>query len=283
MLANLPQTSPDLPNPGSPPVGSKTLSRWNQFLGAIAAGEGLPDSMLKYYITRADIEACVRSDPNEYEKWNAARLAAHRKVFTVMVLEDIMAEIAGGATTQAALQHVGLDSQASSFNKLITADPEINAMFLAACKARTASMADEIIEIADDDSNDVIPGLKGDIPNNAAVNRSKLRADIRMRLMAAYHNKLYGEKSKGDVQVNVQVNHAAALEEARSRRDTRKVKVSPREIQAAVDAEFADYKSPEDESWLDAPQDNSPRETRWLSIGTTDAPPAVSDTSWLDT
>lgn len=263
MLATIPITPRDLPNPGPPPVGSKVLSRWNQFLGAIAAGELLTDSMLKYYITRGDIEACCRSDPAEYEKWNAARMASMRRVFTVMVLEEIMGQIAGGASTRVALDYVNMGHQYAAFNKLIMGDPEMNTMFLAACKARTASMADEIVEIVDDDSNDVIPGLKGDIPNNAAVNRSKLRAEVRMRLMASYNKKLYGEKNNGDVQVNVQVNHAERLEEARSRRDTRGVAISPRQLQKAIDAEFAD-KSTEDTSWLDAAESNSTQDTSWL-------------------
>lgn len=265
MISTLPVTPTSLPDPGAPPVGTKTLSRWNQFLGAIAAGEGLTESMLKYYISRKDIEACVRSDPAEYEKWSAARMAAHRKTFTTIVLEDIFAIIAGGGTTKEALEGVGLSNHITEFNKLCALDPEVNKQFMDACKARTLHMAQEVVEIADNDTDDVLDaGDRGFIPNNAAVNRAKLRVETRMRLMGAYNKKLFGEKNGPDVNVAVQVNHAAALEEARSRRDTRKpAKISPRQIQAAIDAEFIVPGKEEDTSWMDA--------------GT-----ATTDTSWLD-
>lgn len=264
MIHEIPLTPLALPDPGRPPVGSKTLSRWNQFLGAIAAGEGLPESMLKYFISRADIEACVRSDPIEYEKWNGARLAANRKLFTALVLEDIFGAIAGGATIKEALAAAGVEGAHNyrAFNKLVALDQEIHKQFLDACKARSMHMSDEVLEIADDDTNDVLSGDKGPVPNNAAVNRSKLRAEMRMRLMGAYNAKLFGEKKGGDVNVAVQVNHAATLEAARSRRDTRGVKLSASRIRAAIDAEvIVPEKSAEDTSWLEAP--------------------AATDTSWL--
>lgn len=43
------------------------------------------------------------------------------------------------------------------------------------------------------------------------MNRDKLRVDTRTRLMSAWYPKPFSEK-KGDVQVNVQVNHARRLE-----------------------------------------------------------------------
>lgn len=268
MLANVPMTPKSLPDPGAPPVGSKTLSRWNQFLGAIAAGTLMPEAMLKYYISRADIEACVRSDPAEYERWTAARMAALRVKFNTLLLEDIFSFIAGGDPTYKALEAVGLGDSSSKtdFNKLCALDPAVHQQFLDACKARTLHMAQEVVEIADNDINDVISGEKGSIPNNAAVNRDKLRVETRMRLMGAYNKKLYGEKNGPDVNVAVQVNHAEQLEQARSRRDNRGngvAKISPRQIQAAIDAEFiVPEPAPPGQDWLDIPVKAA--DTTWL-------------------
>lgn len=264
-IGSLPVTGRNLPDPGAPPVPEKTLSRWAQFLGSIATGVALADAMMKHFISRADIEACVRSDPAEYERWTAARMAAYRKTFTTLMLEDIFAQIAGGSTTKDALAAVGIQDgqRKTEFNKLCALDPEVNRQFLDACKARTLHLAEEVIEIADDDSNDVLSGEKGDIPNNAAVNRSKLRVESRMRLMGAYNKKLYGEKNGPEVSVAVQVNHASVLEAARGRRDTRGVKISPRQIQQAIDAD------------LIVPEPQQP-DTSWLDD------PGKPDTSWLD-
>jgi hypothetical protein len=59
-------------------------------------------------------------------------------------------------------------------------------------------MADEILEIADDSSNDTKTIHKGgndiDIENTEWVNRSKLRVDSRKWLLSKMMPKKYGEK-----------------------------------------------------------------------------------------
>ncbi len=59
-------------------------------------------------------------------------------------------------------------------------------------------MADEILDIADDGTNDWMTVKMGgkdvDIPNNEVLQRSKLRVDTRKFLMAKMKPKKYGEK-----------------------------------------------------------------------------------------
>jgi hypothetical protein len=72
-------------------------------------------------------------------------------------------------------------------------------------------MADEIIEIADDASNDTKTIWKGDtaieVENTEWTNRSKLRVEARLKLMALLNPKRFGTKvdvtTKGDKLTNI--------------------------------------------------------------------------------
>lgn len=256
-------TPKSLPAVGPPPTPLKTLSRWNQFLGTIASGVLLEDAMLKHYMSRADIEACCRSSHEERQRWDDARLAARRRKWSVFDLEDVFQRIAGGMKVTEAVQQVK-GYICNDFNSIVITDPTLNLQYMAALKSRAMILAEDIIDISDDDSNDVIDGPKGQIPNNAAVGRSKLRVETRTRLMGSWFPKLFGDQ-KNNVQVNVQVNHAARLEEARARATTRKP-TAPKGIpEHVIEAAFAESVSEEqlDTSWLDEKPDPA-LDTSWL-------------------
>jgi hypothetical protein len=55
-------------------------------------------------------------------------------------------------------------------------------------------LAEEIINISDDSSNDTISTDKGDMENREWVNRSKLKVDTRKWLMSKLAAKKYGDK-----------------------------------------------------------------------------------------
>lgn len=272
---NLPVTPRGLPDPGAPTVPQTTLSRWSQFLGSIAAGIHLPDAMLKHYISRADIEACIRSDSAERQRFDDARLAALKVKWSVFDLEDVFERIAQGMPVGKAIAAVRGIADASAptgeFNRLVVLDTILNEQYMRALKSRALILGEEIIEQADDSSNDMASGKNGDIPNNAAVNRSKLKVETRLRLMGSWFPRLFGE-AKNQVQVNVQVNHAKQLEEARARRDNKGLSAPVRSIsQDVVDATFRDASAGEDTSWLDNPD------------STTSTPPGTAlDTTWLE-
>jgi hypothetical protein len=61
--------------------------------------------------------------------------------------------------------------------------------------------ADQVTEIADANTNDWIElttkaGSKMRIPNTELVQRSRLRTDVRLKLMAMWAPKVYGQKSQ---------------------------------------------------------------------------------------
>lgn len=67
-----------------------------------------------------------------------------------------------------------------------------------ATEERTEAMAEDILDIADDGSNDLMTIQKGDmtyeIENKEVTNRSRLRVDTRKWLMAKMKPKKYGDK-----------------------------------------------------------------------------------------
>jgi hypothetical protein len=265
-MSSLPQLPRSLPDPGKPPVPTKTLTRWDTFLGDIASGVKLEDAMLKSFMTRADIETCSRLDELQMQRWRDAKVAGRKRKWTVMQLEEIFGKIAEGATIEdAQIAVMGVADR--QFHQLVISDPDLYAQYRRALEARALVVGESILGILDDDSGDTItnPSKFGDItvPNMAAVTRDKLRAEGRLRIMGMWNTKLYGEK-KDAVQVNVQINHAERLEEARSRATLREKRVTPEQMKTAIDATF-----------MPVP-DKAPE-------GGSGAPPVMdSDTSWMD-
>jgi hypothetical protein len=227
--------------PGEPlPTG---LTRWSMFLGELAAGLSLEECMLKYRMRRADIEAHVRVSQTERERWTAARLAARKRLWSTFDLEEIFANIASGMPIAKAIGaaqglpegKAAFSEQVRDFTYLCSADADLHEQYLAACKSRALVLSEDLLEVADGDgTGDYLDNGKGGfIPDNAKVNRDKLRVDTRKALMGNWFPKLFGEK-KGDTQVNIQFNHAERLEQARQRRDGREAtKLTPQIIEAA--------------------------------------------------
>jgi terminase small subunit-like protein len=242
----------------------RTLARWTMFLGSVAAGTPVEESMLKHLMTRADIEACLRHDPEERARWNEAKLAAKKKKFHADEIDEILEDIASGTTLTDAVQTVkpGDGRAIRDFLAIVIADPVLNTQYMAALKSRAVLEGEKLFDIADGDGDDFLDNGKGGfVPNNAKVNRDKLRVETRKGLMQSWFPKLFGE-NKG-TQVNVQVNnHAARLEEARTRRDSRSALPPPisREAIEAAFKELPAAPATEKPEWDDLPLDTTWRE-----------------------
>ena len=112
-----------------------------------------------------------------------------------------------------------------------------------------------ILDIADDDDKDTLDtgGKSGIVPNNANVNRSKLKVESRLRLMKAWYPQVWGDRPT--TQVNVQINHAEKLENARARsREKRAIPSTQNLLNAAIDATFTEV----------APVKDDPLDTTWM-------------------
>lgn len=76
--------------------------------------------------------------------------------------------------------------------------PEFREQYARATEERTEAMSEDILDIADDGSNDLMTIQKGnqsyEIENKEVTNRSKLRVDTRKWLMSKMKPKKYGDK-----------------------------------------------------------------------------------------
>lgn len=252
-MSAVPNTSLDLAGAGSGGPPSKTLTRWDSFIGDIASGVKLVDAMNARYITRGDIETMCRLDDGGLQKqrWHDARLAGRKRMWTTFEFEDIFAKIASGmCVTDAVMEVRGYHDD--DFMPLVAADPDLNAHFRRAKEAHSLIIGEQVIGIADDDTKDTLDGPKGgEIPNMAAVTRSKLKVDTRFRYIGAYNARLFGEK-KDNVNVQVNINHAERLEEARTRAQLQDKRVTPKQMQSAIDATFSEKPAADaDTTWMD--------------------------------
>ena len=262
IIQQVPRT---LQDPGPPPTPQKTLTRWNQFLGSISTGMLLQDAMLKHFMTRADIEACCLV-PEERKRWNDARLAARKRTWSALDFEDIFQRIAAGEKVKDAIDAVRgtVGNSTTDFMAIILADAALNEQYMTALKSRAIKLGEELIDIADDDSRDTLVNDKGPLPNNAAVNRDKLRVETRQRLMGSWFPKLFGDQ-KNQMQVNVQVNYAERLEAARARAKGQRAAITKAPDPAVVEAAFRELPAAEtDTSWLDEKPKEDPLDTTWL-------------------
>ncbi len=207
---------------------------WPEFLQSIASGVPLEQACLKHLITRADIDAITRSDSIQDQRWRDARLAAERCGWSALDFEEIFNRIGAGTSALEAIEQVRGRDDSAVFFRLVEGSADLTARYYAAQRQWAMREATKLIDIADDDTKDTLPGPKGgEIPNMAAVQRSRLMIETRKELMGDWAPRLFGAQ-RNQVQVNVQINHAERLEEARARARDRRATPRPK----VVDAEF---------------------------------------------
>lgn len=123
---------------------------------------------------------------------------AQKSLYTPELGDQICMKIANSSL---GLKHIcdDLNVPYSSVREWIYNDKhEMSAKYARAKEMQMEHMADEILDIVDDGSNDLMTIVKGDTvyeqENKEIVNRSKLRADTRKWLMSKLAPKKFGEK-----------------------------------------------------------------------------------------
>lgn len=110
----------------------------------------------------------------------------------------ICEQIALGKSMRTVCKADDMPSMSAVFRWLRDYD-DFKEQYARACEERTEAMAEDIIDIADEASRDFIETEDGrQIPNNEAIQRSKLRVDTRKWLMAKMKPKKYGDKLEVD-------------------------------------------------------------------------------------
>ena len=72
--------------------------------------------------------------------------------------------------------------------------PEFRDQYARARELQAETLLDEVLEIADDESNDMVDGANGLTGNAVAVSRSRVRIDARKWAMSKLAPKKYGDK-----------------------------------------------------------------------------------------
>lgn len=92
---------------------------------------------------------------------------------------------------------------------------EFRLMMGAARRARADMLMAEVVEIADDTSNDMILMGENLVPNPVAPARSKIRCDVRLKVAAKLHPQKYGDKLDVNATLGGYVSQEDAIRQLR--------------------------------------------------------------------
>lgn len=117
--------------------------------------------------------------------------------YTQELADKICSQLAEGISLRTVCLAEDMPSKTTVFSWLRT-HPEFLAQYARAKEESADAMAEEILDIADDGTNDwmtmKIGGKETEVPNNEVLQRSRLRVDTRKWIMSKMKPKKYGEK-----------------------------------------------------------------------------------------
>ncbi len=116
-----------------------------------------------------------------------------------IIIKEILNLIRDGKSLRSAILELNKCNR-DTFNEWMKIDSQLSDQYVQACEERADSIFEEIIEIADNTTNDSIITDKGEIPNNEWIARSRLRVDARKWAVSKMNPKKYGDKT--DVTTN---------------------------------------------------------------------------------
>jgi hypothetical protein len=116
--------------------------------------------------------------------------------YSTEIAQAICELIMDGRSMRAICAVDGMPSKSTVF-KWLSGNKDFADQYARAREIQAELLADEILEISDDESNDVTGELK--MPNSVAVARSRLRTDNRKWIAAKLLPKKYGDKIQTEV------------------------------------------------------------------------------------
>jgi hypothetical protein len=134
--------------------------------------------------------------------------------------QSILLRIAHGESVRQITADKEMPASSSVYEHLIESKGFAE-QYARAREAQMEAMADEILEIADDGSNDFMTVTKGDleynVENKEVTNRSRIRVDARKWLMSKLNPKKYGDRMQQDVNLSGELKIAERLAAAEKR------------------------------------------------------------------
>jgi hypothetical protein len=113
--------------------------------------------------------------------------------YTPELAEEICERIASGETLRAITRDPHMPSYRSVY-RWRDANPDFASRIARARDCGFDVIAEETIEIADNAANDTIVTDRGEQPNSEWISRSRLRVETRLKLLAKWSPRKYGEK-----------------------------------------------------------------------------------------
>lgn len=118
---------------------------------------------------------------------------AYSKESKEKIFITIFDEISKGRAVRNVLKDEGMPDVTTFYNWL-ELDSEKAKQYARACEVRADAIFDEIIDIADDSSQDVLHTEFGEKENKEFVSRSRLKIDARKWIASKLNPKKYGDK-----------------------------------------------------------------------------------------
>lgn len=126
-----------------------------------------------------------------------AKKVGRPEKYTQELADKICQRIAEGYSMRTVCKPDDMPAISSVF-KWLREKEGFSEQYARATEERTEAMSEDILDIADDGSNDLMTIQKGDksyeIENKEVTNRSRLRVDTRKWLMSKMKPKKYGDK-----------------------------------------------------------------------------------------
>jgi hypothetical protein len=124
--------------------------------------------------------------------------------YSVELTSRICSELAEGKTLREVCRSEGMPSEAAVRQWALDNRDGFGAQYARAREIGYLSMADELLEVADDGTNDWMErknrdGSTSEVENHEVIGRSRLRVDTRKWLLSKALPKIYGEKIQTEI------------------------------------------------------------------------------------
>ena len=200
-----------------------TPLRWEKFLRYLVSGFTVAEARDQANIPNSAYRVALLLDEEKREQRDRAMHEYRRSIWTDEIVEDILEAIAAGGLAGESIEAnapIEVENAKSSFYSLLRSDDILKDKYDTARQVQMWGMADDILAISDDESNDVIDDGKGGLRSNpSAVRRSEVRTKNRQWMMERLFAKQFGTKVQNEHKVQV-IDHATTLEDARRRKAT---------------------------------------------------------------
>lgn len=146
---------------------------------------------------------------------NLQGMAGRPTKYTPELFDEICEKIANSDLGLVYIcEHKGLN--AKTFYDWLKEDVELSNKYVRAREMQAEFLADQILAIADDGTNDFMKIVKGDMEYNVedreVTNRSKLRVDARKWLASKLLPKKYGDKVQTELSGSLEVKQITGME-----------------------------------------------------------------------